>query len=145
MNQPVAEIARWLSTAINPLLVILWVFAVVKASSVHVPSRAVSATLVGLALCSGGVFAFRHAHLWSGHPLFPSGHEAFACSLAASIAYFGKRLAVTSALMAGILAPALVVAGYHQWIDVVASILICPVLTIACHYCLRTKSSQYGA
>ncbi|HEY3328988.1 MAG TPA: hypothetical protein VGK19_03120 [Capsulimonadaceae bacterium] len=140
MHDALLFVSNLLADVINPALVLLWLWLVVGLFRSRDNSRWrwVLASLLGVAICVAGVHLLRAEPVWPGHPYFPSGHEAFAASVATSIAWrFGVRWGALAALCASILAPSLVLAGFHEVWDVVASLVVCPVVTIACHVILR--------
>lgn len=56
--------------------------------------------------------------VWPGHPLFPSGHTAYALTIAAFLVASDRRRLRVVAPLAGLLAVALVLAHYHPPVDI---------------------------
>ncbi|HEV2770007.1 MAG TPA: phosphatase PAP2 family protein [Solirubrobacteraceae bacterium] len=57
--------------------------------------------------------------VWPGHPLFPSGHTAFAVAVAVSLVARDRRWLGAVVPLAGLQAVALVLGDYHVPVDVV--------------------------
>ena len=139
-NTVVVQLAHIASDVINPLLALAWCgcVAISMRRGDRDVGRYVASTLVGALVCFGSVHLIRSAHLFAAYPMFPSGHEAFGASVATSIAMrFRGIIGIAGIVAALLLASALVVAGYHQWMDVSASLLVCPVVTVVCHVAVR--------
>ncbi len=56
--------------------------------------------------------------VWPGHPLFPSGHTAYALTIAAFLVTRDRRWLRVVAPLVGLLAVALVLAHYHPPVDI---------------------------
>ncbi|MDR3710991.1 MAG: phosphatase PAP2 family protein [Capsulimonadaceae bacterium] len=128
-----AFVWKFLSGWVDPLLVACWLVSVWSQGRTMRSSRKVLAPAIGLAVSLTVVYIVRGLHVWPAHPLFPSGHEAIAASIATSLALLDRRWMIISAGLAALLALSLVLSGYHSWVDVIGSLLLCPVLTYACH------------
>lgn len=136
--------ARLLSSAINPLLIVLWLVGVGFAwrrGSHPALGRYALASIAGVIATYLVVHVFRWAHFWPSHPEFPSGHETFGASIGTSLALLNPKWLVVVLPLLGILTVALVGARYHDWFDIAGAVVVSPLLTWLCHLLLRERAA----
>lgn len=139
--------AHFLSSAINPLLVVIWLGAVSwdwRRRGVFPGSYAL-ASVVAVAGTYLIVHGFRWLHLWPGHPEFPSGHETFGASIGTSLVLWDVKWLIVVPLLVGILGVALVRAHYHDWLDIEGALVVSPVLTWLCHLLIGKRRRKAEA
>ena len=86
---------------------------------------------------------FRHLRAFPAYPMFPSGHEAFTTSVGTSTVIADRRWLGPAIVIGIIMAPVLVLAGFHKWPDVIASAVLSPLITLAFHRLFNTKVPQW--
>ncbi|HEX5322819.1 MAG TPA: phosphatase PAP2 family protein [Capsulimonadaceae bacterium] len=149
MSPPDAALqwARILSSAINPLFVVLWLIALWVAwrrKDTRLGPYCL-ASLAGLLVSYLVVHGFRWLGLWTEYPEFPSGHEAFAASIGTSLVILDARLLAVTLPLLGILGVALVRAHYHVPLDIAGALIVSPILTWLCHFLVVKKTRTTSA
>ena len=82
--------------------------------------------------------------VWPGHPLFPSGHTAYAVSVAISLTALDRRWSRVVVPLLALLVVALVLAVYHVPVDVVGGAGVGIVITAAVWLGWRTLRRRSG-
>jgi membrane-associated phospholipid phosphatase len=134
--------ARFLSSAINPIFVVLWLGALVyerRRGRAGLAQYAL-ASILGVVVSYLVVHGFRWLKLWPAYPEFPSGHEAFAASLGTSLALGNVRWLVVVVPLLAVLGVALVCAHYHVPLDIAGALVASPIITWCCHLLWKKKA-----
>ncbi len=75
--------------------------------------------------------------VWPGHPLFPSGHTAYAVAIAVILVRDDRRRLWWAAPLVCLLGVALVLANYHIVADVLGGAAVGAVVGLAAYACMR--------
>lgn len=139
------SLAHFLAEALNPLFVLLLLGAPFVG---HRPRAAevlpfYLASALGLAVAVLLAEAGKQRVVWPGHPGFPSGHETFALACATSLLCWRRGWLWAVLPLAVAMGWALVVAGYHQPVEVLGALLTGPPSALLCHaWRLRRRNGQ---
>ncbi len=80
--------------------------------------------------------------LWKAHPNFPSGHETFASCMSTALVFIDRRWGVLVLPLLALLAYALVRAGWHGRLEVVAGFLLGTAVMLTVSAALRPSDSR---
>ncbi len=123
---------KLIATAINPvsaLLLLIAPFAPPRPS--HVPqywARCILGVGLAVTLAESG----KRWEVWPGHPSFPSGHETFCLAAMTCLAVRDPRWLCVGLPLSGVMAWALIAAGFHTPIEVAGALLTGPGPALLC-------------
>lgn len=87
----------------------------------------------------------RWLHLWPAHPMFPSGHMAFAASIATSWFVLARRSLLWTVPLQIAYGALIVYLGYHVWSDIIGAWIVAPPLTWVCYRGVHQEINRGGA
>ncbi len=104
---------------------LLWVIVLLERRHRGKPvALLVRATLVAVLASFVLAHVNRWFDLWRSHPYFPSGHETFASCMGAALVFADRRYAPAAVIVLAALGYALVRAGWHGRLEVIAGFLL---------------------
>ena len=128
-------LAHFLADSLNPLFGLLVLSAPFVGPRPR-PTRVLPfylASGLGLAVAVMLAEIGKERVVWPGHPGFPSGHETFALACATSLVCWRREWLWVAVPLSVVMGWALVVAGYHQPVEVFGALLTGPTPTLLCH------------
>lgn len=131
--------AQHLADTINPVLALLAAASPFACPRHAAPWKFWAGSIAAIGLPVVLAEAGKKVSVWPGHPSFPSGHETFALAAGTCLAFRNPRWLWAVLPLCGLLAWALVAAGYHQPLDTAGALLLGPPIA---WFCLRRLAAD---
>ena len=136
----------WALVAEGSLL--LWTALLLLAPRWSPNARSPRFRLVGLGaalLASLVTLIGKLLEVWPGNPLFPSGHTAYAVTIALFLAAVDRRWMYVVVPLAGLLVAALILANYHVTLDIAGGVAVAVVVFTVVRWARRKAEGGSGS